>query len=79
MKSLMILGAITGFVVGAGSSLAAECAASTVFWHASVAALIGGLLARWCGRVWIEGLADALEQQRRARAQASEKKNSAKV
>lgn len=79
MKSVMILGAIMGFIVGAGSSLAGDCAASTVFWHASVAALVGGLLGRWCGRMWIEGLADALEQQRRARAQASEKKTSAKV
>lgn len=44
-----------------------------------VAALVGGLLARWCGRIWLNGLAEALEQQRRARAQAAEKKNTAKV
>jgi hypothetical protein len=79
MKSMMILGAITGFVLGAGSSLAGDCAGSTIFWHASVTALVGGLLARWCSRIWLEGLADALEQQRRARAQAAEKKNTAKV
>lgn len=79
MKSMMIFGAILGFILGAASSLAGDCASSTVFWHASVTALVGGLLARWCGRIWLDGLADALEQQRRARAQAAEKKTTAKV
>jgi hypothetical protein len=79
MKSLMIFGAILGFVLGAGSSLAGSCTSSTVFWHACVAALVGGILARWCGRMWLVGLADSLEKQRRARAQASENKTSAKV
>lgn len=79
MKSMMILGALSGFVLGAGCSLAGDCAGSTVFWHATVAALVGGLLARWCGRMWLTGLAEALEHQRRARAQASEKKNTAKL
>jgi len=80
MKSLMILGAILGFILGAASSVAGDCTSATVFWHASVAALIGGCLARWCGRIWLAGLADALEQQRRARALAlaSEKKTTAK-
>jgi len=79
MKSMMILGAIVGFILGAGSSMAGECTYATVFWHASITALIGGLLARWCGRMWLTGLADALEQQRRARAQAAETKTPAKV
>jgi hypothetical protein len=51
MKSMMILGAMTGFILGAGSSLAGDCAGSTIFWHASVAALVGGILARWWGRM----------------------------
>ena len=76
---MMILGAILGFILGAASSLAGDCGGSTVFWHACVTALVGGLLARWCGRMWLTGLADALEQQRRARAQAAEKKTTAKV
>ena len=81
MKSLMILGAIMGFILGAGSSMAGDCSSSTVFWHASVTALVGGFLARWCGRMWLTGLADAIEKQRRARAQAqaSENKTPAKV
>ena len=79
MKSMMILGAIAGFILGAGSSMAGDCTGSTVFWHASMTALVGGILARWCGRIWLTGLADALEQQRRARAQASEPKTTAKA
>jgi hypothetical protein len=79
MKSMMILGAVVGFILGAGSSLAGDCAGSTIFWHASVTALVGGILARWWARMWFTGLADALEQQRRARAQASETKTAAKV
>lgn len=79
MKSMMILGAMTGFVLGAGSSYAGNCTAATAFWHASVTAWVGGVLARWWGKMWFTGLADALEQQRRARAQASENKSAAKV
>ena len=79
MKSMMILGSITGFILGAGSSMNADCTGATVFWHASVAALVAGILARWCGRMWITGLADAMEQQRRARALASENKTASKV
>jgi hypothetical protein len=40
---------------------------------------VGGLLARWCGGIWLTGLADAIEQQRRARALAAEKKSTAKI
>lgn len=80
MKATMILGAVIGFALGAGSSLLGECAWDTLFWHAAVAALGGGLLARWWGHIWISGLTDALEQQRRARAQqAAEAKTPAKV
>ena len=79
MKSMMILGSMTGFILGAGSSLAGDCTTSTAFWHASVAALVGGILARWCGRMWLTGLADALEKKRRARTQAPENKTAAKV
>ena len=80
MKSMMILGAILGFILGAGSSLAANCTSSTVFWHAGVTALVGGVLARWCGRMWLSGLADAIEQQHRARnAKAPENNKAAKV
>ena len=79
MKSVMILGAMTGFILGAGSSMAGGCSSSTTFWHASVTALGAGILARWCSRMWLTGLADALDKKRRARAQAAENKTNAKV
>ena len=80
MKSMMIFGAVVGFVLGVGSSLAGGCTSSTMFWHATVTALVGGVLARWWGQMWYTGLADAVEQQRRARAQAAaESKKTTKV
>ena len=59
--------------------MAGNCAGSTIFWHACVTTLVGGILARWWGRMWFAGLAEAIEQQRRARAQAAANKNPAKV
>ena len=81
MKAMMILGSIVGFILGAGSSLLGNCLWSTDLWHACVGALFGGLLGRWWSRMWFDGLMDALEQQRRARAAAaaSENKKPAKV
>lgn len=66
MKSYMILGAIVGFFIGAGFSLADDCPWATVLWHAGVAALVGALLARWWSRVWLQSLGDAMEQRRHA-------------
>jgi hypothetical protein len=42
-------------------------------------ALVGGIPARWWGRMWFAGRADARKQPHRARAQASETKTSAKA
>jgi hypothetical protein len=80
MKAMMILGAVIGFFLGVVSSISGDCTASTVFWHASVTALVGSLLARWWGRLWFINLADTLEQQRRLRTQAAlESKPGAKL
>ncbi len=70
MKAMMISGAMVGFVIGAGSSLLGGGTTQTAFWHAAVAALAGGWLARWCGNIWFENLTDALVQQHRERLQA---------
>jgi len=67
MKSYMILGAVVGFLIGTGFSLASNSSWSTVFWHACVAALMVALLARWWSRIWLQSLQDAVEQRRRAR------------
>jgi hypothetical protein len=64
MKPLMILGSLVGFVIGAGFSLAGNCPWPTVLWRACVGALLAGMLARWCGRIWLEGLQNAIENRR---------------
>ena len=71
MKAIMILGANAGFVLGLGASLLGDCAWPATLWHAGVAALIGGILGRWWGRILFAGLNDALEQRRRDRAAAA--------
>ncbi len=68
MKPLMILGSVVGFLIGAGFSLEGNCPWSIVLWRACVAALLAGILARWWGRVWVDGLHSALEERRRARS-----------
>ena len=67
MKSFMILGSVVGFLIGAGFSLAGDCPWPTALWRATVASLVGAVLARWWGRVWIHGLRDAIEQRRHMR------------
>ena len=67
MKSLMILGSLVGFLIGAGFSLAGECPWPTALWRAAVAALLVAFLTRWWGRVWVQGLREALEQKRHLR------------
>ena len=67
MKALIVLGAIVGFLIGAGFGLAASSPWPAMLWRACAAALVACLLTRWWGRVWMQGLRDSLEQQRRAR------------
>jgi hypothetical protein len=64
MKSLMILGSIIGFVIGASFGLVAESSWPTSLWRACVAALAAGVLIRWWGRMWMNGLRDSLHQRR---------------
>ena len=64
MKALMILGAIVGFLIGSGFSLAGHGAWSPSLWRACAAALVAAVLTRWGGRIWLNGLREALEQRR---------------
>ena len=68
MKSLMILGSLVGFLIGAGFSLAGECPWPTALWRACIASLAIALLTRWWSRIWVQGLGEALEQRRHARS-----------
>jgi len=64
MKPLMILGSLVGFVIGAGFSMAGDCPWATVFWRASVAALLAAILARWWSRLWFKGLQNTAANRR---------------
>lgn len=70
MKAMMISGAIAGFVIGAASSLLGGGTTQTAFWHAALAALVGGWLARWCGQVWLANFTEVLAEKHRAWQQA---------
>jgi len=67
MKSLMILGAIIGFLIGSGFGLAGQSPWPASLWRACAAALGAALLTRWWSRVWFQGLRDAIEERRHAR------------
>ena len=61
MKLLLILGALIGFLTGIIFGLAGQSDWPSVFWHASAAALVSGLMMRWWGRVWMRNWKSALE------------------
>jgi hypothetical protein len=67
MKSLIVLGAIVGFLIGAGFGLAASSPWPSALWRACAASLGACILTRWWGRVWMQGLRDSLEQRRTRR------------
>jgi len=80
MKAIMILGANVGFVLGMSASILGGCSWSVALGHAGIAALVGGILGRWWGKIWYTELHSALDQRRRERAAAaSETKNSVKA
>jgi hypothetical protein len=61
MKKLMMMGAIVGFSIGIIFGLLHESTWPSILWRGSVAALIAGLLMRWWGKLWIQGLRESLE------------------
>ncbi len=67
MKALMILGAIVGFLIGAGFGLAGSSPWPATLWRACAAALAAAVLLRWWGGVWLHGLRDSLENSRSTR------------
>jgi hypothetical protein len=66
MKSFMILGAIVGFLIGAGFSLLENCPSPTALWRACIGALVAAILARWWSNIWLQGLQSANEKRRHA-------------
>jgi len=78
MKSLMILGALAGFLIGSGFGLAGQATWPAALWRACAGALIAAILVRWWGRVWLQGLRDATHQRRNFRRPSSAAKPVAK-
>lgn len=69
MKALTILGAMIGLVTGLGFALAARSGWPEAFWRGIAAAVVGGLLLRWWGTLWIRSWYQVL----RAREEAEKK------
>jgi hypothetical protein len=68
MKSLMLLGGLIGFCVGLGFSWSQGSPWPVSVWRASLAALAGGVLLQWWGRLWIKCLLEARHAARSAPA-----------
>lgn len=70
MKALMILGAIVGFLIGAGFGLAGNSPGPSALWHACAAALVAAVLTRWWSRIWLSSLRDALQERHHRHTQS---------
>ncbi|MBI3416257.1 MAG: hypothetical protein HY043_13265 [Verrucomicrobia bacterium] len=76
MKLLMILGGLIGFLIGITFGLVQESSWPSIFWRASIAAYASGVLMRWWGRAWVQGLQAAHRERQFAQAKASTQNNS---
>jgi hypothetical protein len=59
MRLLVVVGALIGLSIGLLFGFADQDQWPSAIWRASAAALIGGALLRWWGRVWVKCLRDA--------------------
>jgi hypothetical protein len=66
MKFVFLVGGISGFVLGLGTSWMLDHTADRVFLDASVGCLAGALLFRWCWKVVLAGLRDTVLARHRA-------------
>lgn len=66
MKLIMVLGGAMGFGIGAAFSLAQGSSWPALVWRSAFAALLGGILLRWWGRLWLTCLRDSLEERQAA-------------
>lgn len=60
MKKMMIMGGLTGFLIGVVLGLVKGVTWPALFLRASVATLVSGLLLRWWAGLWIQGLKQSL-------------------
>ena len=71
MKSLILIGALSGSFIGIAFSVSREDSGATTLWHACAAAYLGGLLMRGWGRAWRKSLAESIEERKNAPATPS--------
>jgi len=67
MKALMILGALVGFLIGGGFSLACQAPWPAALWRSCAAALVAFIFTRWWTQIWMRGLTESIEARRRPR------------
>jgi hypothetical protein len=66
MKWIMALGGFIGFGIGLGFSWAQGSGWPMAVWRSALTALVGGILLRWWGRLWIQCLRDARQEKQAA-------------
>lgn len=56
MKQLMILGGLTGFLIGIGFGWLNQSTWPNVIWRALAVTYAAALLMRWWGQIWVNSL-----------------------
>lgn len=80
MKPLMILGGLLGFGIGVSVGLLQQSDWPSILWRSAVAAYGAGMLMRWWGQIWMQGLKEVGEERiAAARARAAEADSRAKT
>ncbi|HEX4120253.1 MAG TPA: hypothetical protein VH619_06545 [Verrucomicrobiae bacterium] len=62
MKSLLLVGGLLGFAVGAGFSFMEADSSASILLHGCVTAYVSALLSRWWGRSWRKSLEEAMTE-----------------
>ena len=65
MKSLLLLGGVIGFLIGISFGLIGDRPLPQVLVQACLTTYAACWLMRWWGRVWIRGLKESKEMERR--------------
>lgn len=69
IKTMVLLGAFTGFAIGVGFGVARQGDSKWIFLKACVAAYLAAQLMRWWGRIWIRSIRE-MHQEKAALAKA---------
>ena len=69
MKLIMVLGGLLGLGIGLCFSWAQGSPWPAAVWRSAITALLGGILLRWWGRLWVRCLRDAHREKQAAQRQ----------